>query len=200
MAEESRRQIILNHILSDKLLDKKIVLLNVIDPETGEIIEEEITMLKEDYNKPEGVYKITTAPFCRITLNKKAENEFLEPFSITEQGYIFAIIRNLDALGRIKYGNNYSQYCRDVKDLSKVLNTSYETLRRNLIPKLKKFNIIRTITIDKGATKDTYISFNPILAVNGVFWDRFTVLVWEDIIRKYNLLKDKQIKKILTLK
>lgn len=200
MQEENRKQVILNHILSDKLSDKKIVLINVIDPETGEIFEENIPIMKEDYEKQEGVYKITTSPFCRISLNKKAEEQFLKPFSITEQGYIFAIIRNLDALGRIKYGNNYSQYCRDVKDLSKVLNTSYETLRKTLIPKLKKYNIIRTITIDKGNSKDTYISFNPILAVNGVFWDRFTVMVWEDIIRDYKLIKDRQIKKILTHK
>lgn len=64
-------------------------------------------------------------------------------FTTTEQGYLFDIIRKVDRFGRIKYGKNSMQYCRKWQDLSRVLNSKYDTLRKNLIPKLKKYNIIK---------------------------------------------------------
>ena len=64
-------------------------------------------------------------------------------FTTTEKGYILTLLKKVDIKGRIKYGKNWQQYCRSWRDLSKALNSKYDTLRKNLIPKLKKYNIIR---------------------------------------------------------
>lgn len=67
----------------------------------------------------------------------------LNNFTRTELGYLFDIIRNIDDKGRIKYGRYYQQYCRKWKDLEKVLKTSYNTIRKSFVLKLKKANIIQ---------------------------------------------------------
>ena len=64
-------------------------------------------------------------------------------FTTTEKGYILTLLKKVDIKGRIKHGKNWQQYCRSWQDLSKALNSKYDTLRKNLIPKLKKYNIIR---------------------------------------------------------
>lgn len=116
-----------------------------------------------------------------------------------EKSYIFDLIRCIDAFGRIKYGDNYQQYCRTTEDFSKVINVSYGTLRKSLIPKLKKYDVIRTIKIEKGSgyIDEQFISFNPALVVNGVYWDRWTVLTWRDVIEEFKLLTNKEIKEII---
>lgn len=196
---ETRKHKILNHIRTNIPKDKKVVLLTITDPNTGEIFEENIPVIKSDVIEPyQGESKLALAPFLRLSLNKCLDEEYLCYFTQAEKGSIYDIIRKIDAMGRIKYGDNFQQYCRSVEDLALVLGVNYETMRKRFIPKLKKHDIIRTIEISRGEHDNIkYIVFNPALAMNGVYWDRWAVIIWEDVIRKHKLLTENQIKKIL---
>lgn len=197
--DETRNEKILNCILNVIPYDKKMVLIDVYDNETGELLESQIPIFKKDYDKDKGIIKLALEPFLRVSMHKELEKKYYNNFTPTERGYLFDLLRNIDSLGRIKYGKNYQQYCRKFEDISKVLNVSYNTIKQTLIPKMKKYDIIRIVTIEKGYeyTNDKYIGFNPILAINGVTWDRWTVIVWKDVIEEFNILTDSQIKRIL---
>ena len=138
-------------------------------------------------------------PYNLFTRNKDIARQYLINLTPTEKGYLLDLMYNIDALGRVKYEDNISQYWRNYSDLAKVLNIAYDTLRRNLIPKLKANNIIRIVTVDKNIYRTSYISFNPILVVGGGYWDRWEVIIWYDELMKYNLLSMKKIKKITGL-
>lgn len=199
MKGETRKQKILNHIKTNVPSDKKIVLITVTDPNTGEIWEEEIPMFKCDIIESyRGETKMALEPYLRLSLNKDIINDYLIHFTQAEKGNIYDIIMSVDCMGRLKYGDNYQQYCRSYEDIAYLLGMKYETFRKKFLQKLKEYNIIRSIEISKGKSDIVrYISFNPALAMNGVYWDRWTILIWEDVIRKHNLLTDDQIRKNL---
>lgn len=195
---ENRKEVILNHIANNIPLGKKLVLIDVYDADTGEILEEQVPIFKKDIvNK--GVFMKNLEPYVRMSSNKILKDKYYDHFTRTEKGYLMELFLSVDGFGRIKYGDNYQQYCRKVEDLAKVLNVSYETIRKPLIAKMKKFDIIRTVTIKKGQDymDEEFISFNPLLLMNGVYWDRWTVFTWQDVIKEYSLLTDKQIKRVL---
>lgn len=195
---ENRKEVILNHIANNIPSGKKLVLIDVYDADTGEMLEEQVPIFKKDIvNK--GVFMKNLEPYVRMSSNKILKDKYYDHFTRTEKGYLMELFLSVDGFGRIKYGDNYQQYCRKVEDLSKVLNVSYETIRKPLISKMKKFDIIRTVTIKKGQDymDEEFISFNPLLLMNGVYWDRWTVFTWQDVIKEYSLLTDKQIKRVL---
>lgn len=182
--------------------DKKIVLIDVYDKDTGVIIESGIPIFKNDiFKRKNNIKKIPKTPYIKLSAKGEniVENKYLKNFSRTEKGYLFDLFRSVDSYGRIKYGENYQQYCRNMEDFAKVLDTSYETLRRSLIPKLKKYDLIRVVDIKKGSgyTDETYISFNPVLITNGVYWDRWTLITWLDVVKEFELLSSKNINNIL---
>lgn len=195
---ENRKEVILNHIANNIPSGKKLVLIDVYDADTGEMLEEQVPIFKKDIvNK--GVFMKNLEPYVRMSSNKILKDKYYDHFTRTEKGYLMELFLSVDGFGRIKYGDNYQQYCRKVEDLAKVLNVSYETIRKSLISKMKKFDIIRTVTIKKGQDymDEEFISFNPLLLMNGVYWDRWTVFTWQDVIKEYSLLTDKQIKRVL---
>lgn len=83
--------------------------------------------------------------------------------------------------------------------MAKALEVSYNTIKQNLIPKLKDNDIIRTVTVSKSAYKTTYISFNPILIVSGGYWDSWEVIIWFDELMKHELLTLEEVKSITGL-
>lgn len=134
-----------------------------------------------------------------ILSKAKFSKDLLQDFSKTDKGHILDLMVNIDALGRIKYGENYQQYCRNFEDLAKSLNISYDTFRKSLLPKLIKNDLIRTLEIQKSYGKIKYVSFNPAIISGGGYYDRWTVLVWSDVILEHSLLTDKEIKSITGL-
>lgn len=200
-----RKDKIMEHIHGVIPSDKKIVLVDVYDAETGELYDSEIPIFKKDYKEvSNGVLKQPLKPY--VILNSKSNGkgdvlgrDYYNHFTRAEKGYLFDLFRSIDSFGRIKYGENYQQYCRTFEDLAKVLDVSYNTIKQTLIPKMKKYDLVRVITITKGHefANESFISFNPVLVTNGVFWDRWCVLTWRDVIEKYNLLSTKEINKIL---
>lgn len=194
---------VLSRIFNVIPADKKVVLVDVYDKDTGELYEEGVPIFKYDCLQSKGVSKNPQAPYVKLYgMNwgiDVVEEKYLKHFTRTEKGYLFDLFRRVDSFGRIKYGENYQQYCREVEDFSKVLDTSYDTIRRTLIPKLKKYDLIRTVTIKKGSgyIDETFISFNPILVANGVYWDRWSLNVWLDVVREFSLLSEKEIVRVL---
>lgn len=199
--EKNSKRVIYEHIHGIMSADKKLVYVDVYDGDTGELIEEMIPIFKYDYKKSyNSVPKYPVTPWVKISGDvSKLEDLYYSHFTTTEQGYLFKLFRRIDAFGRIKYGSNYQQYCRNTEDFSKVLGVSYNTIKQTLVPKMRKYDLIRIITIKKGheLADEHYISFNPLLVTNGVFWDRWALIAWKDVVEKYNLLNKDQIKKIL---
>lgn len=136
-------------------------------------------------------------PFSSISKNSKIIKEYIDIFTQLERGYLLNLMLKIDAFGRIKCGDNFQQYCRSYEDLAKAVGISYSTFRRNFLPKLKSNDIIREINIKNSYDTERYISFNPALVTGGNFYDRLEILVWKDIILKYQLLTEKQVKEIL---
>lgn len=157
-------------------------------------LEDKLTLDKE-YKLPRKV----VMPFNLTSKNPKLLDEYTKDLTTTEIGYITKLSWRVDLYGRIKYGDNINQYCRTYEDLAKVLEVSYNTLRQNLLPKLKSNNILRTVVIDKNTYKTMYVSFNPILLTGGGYWDRWEVIIWYDELMKHNLLTLKEVKKITGL-
>lgn len=205
MKEKIRRNIILEHIHGVIPSDKKLVLIDVYDNDTGELLDSGVPIFKKDYKEvSKGVNKHPMKPYIIINSADKErgdimERDYYQYFTRTEKGYLFDLFRHIDAFGRIKYGGKYQQYCRSFEDFSKVLNVPYDTIRKSLIPKMKKYDLVRVVTIKKGHefADESYISFNPVLVTNGVHWDRWCILTWRDVIRKYEILSDKEINRIL---
>lgn len=198
--EAMRNKLILSYAKRVIPDDFKSVLMDLKDIETREYILQDEIVSKKDVMPSNKVKKRSLEPFGRVgMLNKQLEEKYYRNFKPAEKGYLFDILRSIDAFGRIKYGEHYQQYCRDFKDLAKVLNVSYNTIKQTLIPKMKKYDIVRVVTIEKGHeyANEVFISFNPALAINGVYWDRWTLVVWEDVIREFKMLSDNQIKRVL---
>lgn len=111
MRKETRYEMILNHILDVFPQDKNLVLIDVYDNETGVVYAIGRPMFRKDYIdyniKPKSL-----EPFIRVSSNLILEKEYYSYFSRSEQGDIFKIFRSVDGFGRIKYGENYQQYCR----------------------------------------------------------------------------------------
>lgn len=179
--------------------DKKIVLIDVYDKDSGEVFESGVPIFKNEIKKKVAINKRPHETYVSTSTSKRIKDDYFSHFTRSEKGYLFDLFLNVDAFGRIKYGDNYQQYCRTQEDLAKVLGVSYETIRKTLIKKLKHYDLIRVIEIQKGHefANEQYISFNPAVMTNGVEWDRWTVLCWKDVIEKYELLSSKEINRII---
>ena len=195
------KAIVINKIIRDvKDCEHKLVIAKLYSEDGKELGTQTITMKdKLKLDKELNLIRKPKTPYNLFTRNKDIAKQYLINLTPTEKGYLLDLMYNIDALGRVKYGDNVSQYCRNYSDLAKVLNIAYDTLRRNLIPKLKANNIIRIVTVDKNIYRTSYISFNPILVVGGGYWDRWEIIIWYDELMKYNLLSMKKIKKITGL-
>lgn len=195
------KAIVINKIIRGvKDCEHKLVIAKLYSEDGKELGTQTITMKdKLKLDKELNLIRKPKTPYNLFTRNKDIARQYLINLTPTEKGYLLDLMYNIDALGRVKYGDNVSQYCRNYSDLAKVLNIAYDTLRRNLIPKLKANNIIRIVTVDKNIYRTSYISFNPILVVGGGYWDRWEVIIWYDELMKYNLLSMKKIKKITGL-
>ncbi|MGL5713601.1 MAG: HNH endonuclease [Paraclostridium sp.] len=137
--------------------------------------------------------KLSYEPFIRINCNLNITEKYLKELTQSEKGNLYDIICRLDSFGRIKYGDNYQQYCRNYQDLSKVLDVNYNTFRKRLLPKLKSNNIIRISNRRDGE----YVTLNPLIAINGKEWDKEEVLTWIDVIVEHNLISTYQINNII---
>ena len=162
--------------------------------------ESEITLAqKKILDKDYTMMRKVIPPYLMLCHHKEIIESYLKDLTMAERGYVLTLIYKIDITGKIRYGEHNQQYCRDYQDLAKALNVSYNTIKQNLIPKLKTNNIIRTVTVNKNLYKTTYISFNPILIVSGGYWDRWEVIIWFDELMKHNLLTLDEIMKITEL-
>lgn len=104
-------------------------------------------------------------------------------FSKIELGYFLILLLSIDNnSGKIKYGNNASQYCRTIKDLSKVLKVSYETLRKGFIKKLKTYNIINE--------KNNILYINPAYVILNNSLNTELYDIFKSDIDKYEILTE----------
>lgn len=164
------------------------------------IDESEITLAqKKTLDKDYTLMRKVIPPYVMMCKKKDVIESYLENLTMTERGYILSLMYKIDITGKVRYGDNVQQYCRTYQDLAKALGVSYNTIKQNLIPKLKDNDIIRTVTISKSAYKTTYISFNPILIVSGGYWDRWEVIIWFDELMKHELLTLEEVKSITGL-
>lgn len=118
-----------------------------------------------------------------LSLKPIIYTDIIKNYTKVELGYLFILLLSVDInSGKIKYGNNYSQYCRNFKDLSKVLDTSYETLRKSFIKKIKENEIIKE--------KDNILYINPVfVSLNYSSYSNISDLFNEYII-KYELFSE----------
>lgn len=190
------RQII-NKVKDSKHKKVKIIYLT----ENDEYIDEsEITLAqKKTLDKDYTLMRKVIPPYLMLCHHKEIIESYLEKLTMTERGYILSLMYKIDITGKVRYGDNVQQYCRNYQDLAKALGVSYNTIKQNLIPKLRENDIIRTVTINKSTYKTTYISFNPILIVSGGYWDRWEVIIWFDELMKHKLLTLEEIKSITGL-
>lgn len=194
MRKETRYEMILNHILDVFPQDKNLVLIDVYDNETGVVYAIGRPMFRKDY-MDYNIKPKTLEPFIRVSSNPILEKEYYSYFSRSEQGDIFKIFRSVDGFGRIKYGENYQQYCRKEEDLATVLDLEYSVIKKRLVSKLKKYDILRVI--ENSDTNESYLSINPVLMVNGSKLEKDMVIGWIDVIREHGLLKDSQIRQVV---
>lgn len=188
---------IINKVKDSKHKKVKIIYLT----ENDEYIDEsEITLAqKKTLDKDYTLMRKVIPPYVMMCKHKEIIESYLEKLTMTERGYILSLMYKIDITGKVRYGDNVQQYCRNYQDLAKALGVSYNTIKQNLIPKLKDNDIIRTVTINKSAYKTTYIFFNPILIVSGGYWDRWEVIIWFDELMKHKLLTLEEIKSITGL-
>lgn len=193
---KNRHQMIMNEIKRVTLSDTKIKLVSIIDDETGEILEEGIPVNKNKMNEI-NIKGNCAEPYVRNTLNKEVINKYLNPLGNADFRRVYDLIYSLDAFGRLKYGENLLQYCRSFDDIGNIVNLDGRQLSR-FIKTIRDLQIIRVVVIDKAILGQEFvISINPAIAVNGVFFDRFTTLTWLDVIKQYKLLPDKTLNHIL---
>lgn len=197
--EETTSEKILNYVIPAIPKDLGILNLLPLNPVTGEITGDIVTMMEKDYYKKVANPKKPADPYLKVTLrNERINEKYYSNFTTTEMGYIFKMLITMDALGRLKYGDNFQQYCRTFDDLPKLLGVSYNTLKQSLIPKMKKYNVMKAVSIPRGEAKtDSFISFNPALALNGTQWDRWSVITWLEVIEEFNIISKKKVKAIL---
>lgn len=174
--------------------DFKVIFVN----ENGEYVDE--IFVSKDTNKiikrQLGFTRKVVEPYSSITKSELYEKYFGDLPKV-DKSYILDLLPKIDAYGRIKYGKAYTQYCREFTDIAKALNVPYETLRKGFIPRLTKKDIVRVIPIKRSWGTEQFISFNPALITGGGYYDRWQVLIWYDIILKYNLLSLKDIQDIV---
>ena len=195
------KAIIMNKIIRGvKGCNEKIVTVKYYSEDGRDLGTQHITL--EDKLKLDKEYKLprkVVQPFNYMSKNEELLEQYTKNLTTTEIGYITKLSWKVDLYGRIKYGKNRNQYCRTYEDLAKVLEVSYNTLRQNLLPKLKENDILRVVIIDKNIYKTMYISFNPILLVGGGYWDRWEVIIWYDVLLKHKLITMKEAKEITGL-
>lgn len=181
--------------------DIKSVNILITDNLTGEVLIDEDECLKKDFiRKYRGEKRKMIDNYALTSINSDRWNEYAKGFTPTEKGYLFELMIKIDSIGRIKYGKNNMQYCRDKRDLAKLLNITERTVK-DLYRKFSKADILREIRITKGGEVNSqFILFNPTLSMNGVYWDRLSTMVWKDIILKEGFLTEKQIDKIMNCK
>ena len=198
MYYKNREQLIQNIILDVVDSESKIRLIDIVDSETGEIIEEGYPVNKKVIEDDRMLRKSKCAqPYFTCTSNKKIREIFLEPLGNADFRRVSDLMYSIDIYGRLKYGDNIKQYCRSYEDIGKIVKLDGKPLQR-FIKTIRDLQIIRIITVDKGCNgQEQFISFNPAIAVNGVYWDRELSRIWVDIIKEYNLLPDKVLKKLL---
>lgn len=192
--KETNYEKILNHIYDLIPADKKLVLIDTYDFDTGVIYDIGRAMFRKDYES-ETIMPKTLSPFIRVSVNKLIDKEYYSHFSDAECWCIQKLIRAMDTKGRIKYGDNYQQYCRDDKDLAKVMGRKYDAIKNKFLPKLYKHDIIR-VTVN-NYTETSYISVNPLLAVNGGDLQSDFAQCWIDILRDYGLNTERDLKRVM---
>lgn len=192
--KETNYEKILNHIYDLIPADKKLVLIDTYDFDTGVIYDIGRAMFLKDYES-ETIMPKTLVPFIRVSVNKLIDEKYYSKFRDSECWHIQKLIRAMDTMGRIKYGDNYQQYCRSDKDLAVVIGKNYEDIKKKFLPKLYKYDIIRVATNDY--TQTSYISINPLLAVNGGDLKSDFAKCWADIINDYGLNTERDLKRAI---
>lgn len=197
---KTRNQMIMNEINRVMVnvvgCESKIKFIDICDSETGEILEESIPVNKKVMNSKD-VKGNCAKPFVRCTLNKLVLDRYLRPLGNADFRRVYELIFSLDAFGRIKYGENIQQYCRNYEDIGKIVDLNGRQLQR-FIKNIRDLQIIRVVTIDKALLgTEQYITINPAIAVNGVFFDRLTAWTWYDVIQEFKLLSSTDLRYIL---
>lgn len=201
-AELKQKKAIIMKQIINKVKDSKHKKVKVIYlTENDEYIDEsEITLAqKKTLDKEYTLMRKVIPPYVMLCKHKEIIESYLKTLTMAERGYILSLMYKIDITGKIRYGEHIQQYCRNYQDLAKALEVSYNTIKQNLIPKLKENNIVREVIVNKNLYKTTYISFNPILIVSGCYWDRWEVIIWFDELMKHNLLTLDEVKSITGL-
>ena len=156
--------------------------------EDGEYLGEQLKSLDLLHKDPKklNLARQVVNPFSIVS--EAVYNHYMQHFTQAEKGNFLDLIVRVDAFGRIKYGDTWLQYCRTPKDFEKILGTSYDSLRKSFIPKLIKYDIIRTVIVKKSYGDQEYVSFNPALVSGGGYWDRHSLIVWWDVLEAHNLV------------
>ncbi|MGL4425926.1 MAG: hypothetical protein ACRCZ0_02085 [Cetobacterium sp.] len=194
---KTRKQMIMNEVKRVVLSDSKVALVTLIDSDTGEILEEDIPVNKNKLNELDKIGGNCAEPYARYTINEEVTVRYLDPLGSADFRRVHKLIRSIDSFGRMKYGNNLQQYCRTYDDVGRIIELDGRQLSR-FIKTIRDAQIIRVVSVDKALLGVTqYITLNPAIAINGSFYDRFTVFSWLDVIQEYDLLPEKIIKKII---
>lgn len=119
----------------------------------------------------------------------KYASELLKDFTTAEKGKITNILIKIGKHQKLYFGKSISSYIRTYKGLSKLYGASYNTLRQSLIPKCKKYDIIRIV--EKPYHRN-YLTINPHL--NCDYWNYTEEYkeLWKDVINSKEF-KDCQI-------
>ncbi|MGL6131947.1 MAG: hypothetical protein ACRCZ9_10075 [Fusobacteriaceae bacterium] len=171
---------------------------NLVDVDTGVLYENVVKIRTEEQNenyKKHMENKMpdikTIAPFVRYSVSKYAKEKLSKLSPATRDRLLYGMFGRLDVFGRIKYGDNYEEYCRSFEDLMKI-----QELNINTIATLKKFrlelanaDIIRFVSFSHG----DYIVLNPGIVVNGKSITKAQYLAFKDIIIENFLLEDEEI-------
>ena len=116
--------------------------------------------------------------------------KLLEEFTPKEKGRLFDLLIKIGKHQKIYYNTkNISNYIKDYKGLAKLYETSFDSLRKSLIPKCKKYDIIRII---EKPYHRSYLTINPHL--NCDYWNYTEEYkeLWKDVINSKEF-KDCQI-------
>ena len=156
--------------------------------EDGEYLGEQLISLDllHKATKKLNLARQVVKPFSIVS--EAVYNHYMQHFTQAEKGNFLDLVVRVDAFGRIKYGDAWIQYCRTPKDFEKILGISYDSLRKSFIPKLIKYDIIRTVIVKKSYGDQEYVSFNPALVSGGGYWDRWSLIIWWDILEEHKLV------------
>lgn len=196
MLAKTKKQLITNEILRLVTKGHDLLEISIVDNTTGELLEEGLYvdkfLIKECWRKDNCL-----VPFIKLSANPIIDRDYFSKLGDADFRRVINLMRKIDAFGRIKYGDNIQQYCRNIDDLNTILNMSEKNFYK-FKKTLKDTDLIRVVSIDKNQLGiQQYITFNPAVVMNGKFFDRFTIITWGDVIEKYGLLTKQQISKIM---